>query len=69
MVILKMGTGKGVSRITLQMVQDLLNKCVLSMICYVRDLGYHPKRAFCHNKESSFFIRFNYFLISFRYSS
>ena len=37
-----MVTGKGVSRITLQMVQALLNKCVLSMICYVRDLGYHP---------------------------
>lgn len=39
---MKKGRGNGVSRITLQMVQDLLKKCAQSMFCYVRDLGYHP---------------------------
>ena len=42
LLIMKMGRGNGVSRITLQMVQDLLKKCAQSMFCYVRDLGYHP---------------------------
>lgn len=39
---MKKGRGNGVSRITLQMVQELLKKCAQSMYCYVRDLGYHP---------------------------
>ena len=45
LLIMKMGRGNGVSRITLQMVQDLLKKCAQSMFCYVRDLGYHPQSS------------------------
>lgn len=46
LLIMKKGRGNGVSRITLQMVQDLLKKCAQSMFCYVRDLGYHPQNSF-----------------------
>ncbi|MDY6465351.1 MAG: hypothetical protein SPK65_02050 [Succinivibrio dextrinosolvens] len=52
LLIMKKGRGNGVSRITLQMVQELLKKCAQSMFCYVRDLGYHPYFSVGYQKAS-----------------